>query len=178
MLDRGRHRSGGVLDPVARRPAPSVDCSENQQTMASMSWPTSGRLWGRQIMSPRLTSMSSVSCMVTDWGGNASVQRRTAGAADLGDPGGEARRQHDDLVAGLEDAAGHRAGVAAVVVQVVVGAALRPDHVLHREAGVDEVAVRGDVDLLEVVQQRRALVPGHVVAAARRRCRRAGPTPG
>ena len=93
-------------------------------------------------------------------------QRLATRAAHLGDPGGEPRRQHHHLVAGLEDAAGDGPGVAAVVVQVVVGAALGPDHVLDREPGVDQVAVRGDVDLLEVVQQRRALVPGRVVAAA------------
>ena len=40
---------------------------------------------------------------------------------------------------------------------VLVG--LRADHVLHREAGIDEVAVAGDVHLLEVVQQGRTLVP-------------------
>ena len=33
---------------------------------------------------------------------------------------------------------------------------LGPDDVLHGEAGIDQVAVRGDVHLLEVVQQRRA----------------------
>jgi hypothetical protein len=38
--------------------------------------------------------------------------------------------------------------------------ALRPDHVLHREAHVDQVAVARDVDVLEVVQQRRALYQG------------------
>ena len=64
--------------------------------------------------------------------------------------------QHDDLVAGAHDTAGDGARVAAVV-GVLVG--LRPDHVLHREPDVDEVAVTGDVDLFEVAQQRRALVP-------------------
>ena len=37
-----------------------------------------------------------------------------------------------------------------------------PDHPLHGEAAIDEVAVRGDVHVLEVIQQRRTLVPGHV----------------
>ena len=40
--------------------------------MASMSWLISGWLPGRQIMSPRDTSTSSVSRIDTDIGGNAS----------------------------------------------------------------------------------------------------------
>ena len=43
-------------------------------------------------------------------------------------------------------------------VAVVAG----PDDVLHGEADVAQVAVGGDVHLLQVVQQRRALVPRHV----------------
>ena len=65
-------------------------------------------------------------------------------------------RQHDDVVAEAHHTAGDSACVAAVV---GVLAGLRPDHVLHREPYVDEVAVAGDVDLFEVAQQRRALVP-------------------
>jgi bifunctional enzyme CysN/CysC/sulfate adenylyltransferase subunit 1 len=48
-----------------------VNRSENQHTMASMSWPTWGWLCVRQIMSPRLTSMSSSRVMVTAMGANA-----------------------------------------------------------------------------------------------------------
>ena len=44
----------------------------NQHTIASMSWVTVGMLFGRQIMSPRLTSMSSARRTLTDIGGNAS----------------------------------------------------------------------------------------------------------
>ena len=44
----------------------------------------------------------------------------------------------------------------------MVGVALGPDHVLDREPAVDEVAVRRDVHLLEVVEERRPVVPGHV----------------
>ena len=54
-------------------------------------------------------------------------------------------------------------------------AGLRADHVLHREAHVDQVAVTCDVDLFEVAQQCGALIPGgerrlghHVVAVERR----------
>ena len=56
---------------------------------------------------------------------------------------------------------------------MVVG--LRPDHVLNREPDVDEVAVAGDVDIFQMGQQRRTVVPGgvvrlghHVVAVQRR----------
>ena len=57
----------------------------------------------------------------------------------------EAARQHDDVVAGLQHAAGDRAGVAAVV---VVRVRHRADHPLDGQADVDEVAVAGDVDVL------------------------------
>src|SRR4051794_26639238 len=87
---------------------------------------------------------------------------------------GHPTRQDDDLVTGLEHPTGDLAGVPAVVVELV---ALRAYDVLHREAGVDQVAVGGDVDVLEVVHQRRAVVPrrvlraGHDVVALERRDR-------
>ena len=81
-------------------------------------------------------------------------------------------RQHHDLVAGPEHARGHLAGVAAVVVQLV---GHRPRDPLDREARVLKVAVRGHVHVLEVVEQRRPVVPvhpsgalDHVVAVERR----------
>ncbi len=89
----------------------------------------------------------------------------------------EPRRQDHDVVAGLQNPAHDAPGVAAVVV-VLVG--LGTQHVLHREAGIDQVAVAGDVHLFEVVQQRRPLVPGHVgrsvdhVVAVQRRHRDEG----
>ena len=46
--------------------------SSIQQTIASMSCATDGLLFGRQIRSPRDTSSSSASRMVTDIGGYAS----------------------------------------------------------------------------------------------------------
>src|SRR5581483_2807602 len=56
-----------------------------------------------------------------------------------------------------------------------VGGRVRPDHVLHGEPHVDQVPVGRDVYVLQVVQQRRAVVPGHrggplhhVVAVQRR----------
>ena len=73
---------------------------------------------------------------------------------------GHPRRQHHHLVARAEHAPRHLAGVGPVVV-VLVGQ--RPHHVLHREAAVDQVAVRRDVQLLQVHQQGQAPVPGHVL---------------
>jgi hypothetical protein len=81
------------------------------------------------------------------------------GPVDGRDAAARARREHDHLVAGSQHAAGDLARVAAVV---VVGGVAGADHVLDGEADVDEVAVRGHVHVLEVVEQRRALVPGHV----------------
>ncbi len=57
---------------------------------------------------------------------------------------------------------------------------LRPDDVLDREPRVDEVAIAGDVNVLEVAQQRRSLVPrglvrlGDDVVALERRHRDSG----
>ena len=70
--------------------------------------------------------------------------------------------QHDHLVARAEHARGDLARVAAVVVQLVRHRARDP---LDREARVLEVAVGRHVHVLEVVEQRRALVPGHVLGA-------------
>jgi hypothetical protein len=67
------------------------------------------------------------------------------------------RRQHHDLVALADHAGGDGAAEAA---EVEVG----PVDVLDREAQVDQVAIGGDVHRLEQVQQRLALIPGHVRA--------------
>ncbi len=126
-----------------------------------MSWATVGRLWTRQIMSPRLMSRSSARRIVTDIGGNASSTGPSAvSIAAIVDvnPDGSTMTSSPALNMPLGDLA----RVPAVVVVLVVA---RPDHVLHREPAVDEVAVGADVHLLEVVQQRRALVPRHVVGA-------------
>ena len=108
-----------------------------QQIIASMSWLGFGAFCGRQIMSPRDTSTSSSSRTVTDIGGKASsisVSNRSIAAIVEVIPDW----QHQHLVAGLEHPAGDPPGVSAVVVEVV---GLRPDDVLHREPGVDQVAV-------------------------------------
>src|SRR6266702_3723847 len=57
---------------ISRSRTLSLRVSDIQQIIASTSWVTKGRLWGRQIMSPREMSMSSSSTSVTDMGGNAS----------------------------------------------------------------------------------------------------------
>ena len=74
--------------------------------MASMSWPTWGWFLRRAIMSPRLTSMSSVRRNVTDIGAKASSIGPSAVSIDAiveVNAGG----QHHHLVARLEHAAGH-----------------------------------------------------------------------
>ena len=81
------------------------------------------------------------------------------GRVDPGDRRGLARGQDHHLVPLLEDAADDRAGVAAVV--GVLGRH-RPDHGLHREPVVEQVAVGGDVDVLELAEQRLPVEPGHV----------------
>src|SRR5690606_20834353 len=95
--------------------------------------------------------------------GRERLLDRPVVGVDGGDPGGEPGRQVDDLVAGLEHAARDLAGVAAVVVEGGVGGLLRADDVLDGEAHVRQVAVGGDVHVLQVVQQGGALVPGRVL---------------
>ena len=69
--------------------------------------------------------------------------------------GGLAGRQRAHFVAGAHHAADHGAAVAAE-------ARVRPVHMLHRQAEVLHVPVRVHRDVLQQVQQRRALVPRHV----------------
>ena len=106
---------------------------------------------GSTSMSPRGTSISSSSRIVTDIPGAASSIGPSAvstAATRVRSPDGRT----SDLVARAPDAAGDLAGVAAVVV-VLVGH--RADHPLHREAAVVEVAVARELDRLEVLEQRR-----------------------
>ena len=95
--------------------------------------------------------MSSARLIDTAIGGNAS-STGPFGPSIVVIAAGLAAWQHDHLVAGPHYAAGHGAGIAAVVGML---GGLRPDDVLHREPHVDEVAVAGDVDVLEMAQQRR-----------------------
>ena len=130
-----------------------------QQTSASTSWVTCGALAGRQIRSPRETSRSSSSRTVTAIGANAS-STGPRGPSMRGDRRRQAAGQHLHLVARAQHAAGHGAGVAAVVVERVATAG--GSTYCTGKRGVDQVAVAGHVHVLEVVQQRRPLVPGGV----------------
>ncbi len=87
--------------------------------------------------------------------GYLAVRRGDGGDARRGP-----RRQDEHVVARAQDARCHRARVAT---EVGVLRRLAPDDVLHREARVDEVLVAADVDRLQVVQQRRPVVPPHVL---------------
>ena len=83
------------------------------------------------------------------------------------------RGMHADLVAHGQHAAGERAGVAAVVVQLgVVGGVGRMTYWTGKPRRLER-RVRADGDGLEVLEQRGAGVPGHRAASGRRRCRRA-----
>ena len=77
------------------------------------------------------------------------------------DATGPAAGQDDHFIAGSHDAAGHGPGVAAMVGMLT---GLGADDVLNGESDVDQVAVTGDVDVLEMAQQRRPVVPGRLIA--------------
>ena len=64
-----------------------------------------------------------------------------------------ARRKDHDLVAALHDARGDLSAHGAA-------ARARPHHVLHRQPEVHEVPVAGDVDRLQMLEDRLATVPG------------------
>ena len=100
---------------------------------------------------------------------------RAVGGLDVRHARAPARGQDDDLVAHAPRPARDLARVAAVV--VVVGRH-RPDHPLHREAAVGEVPVAGELDRLEVAEQRRPVVPGRGIAGSRRRSPRSAPRAG
>ena len=79
-----------------------------------------------------------------------------------------ARREHHDLIARPHDARGHRSAKTA---KVQVGTI----DVLDRKPKVDQIGIRGNIDLLQEVHQRAARIPRHmracvhhVIAAQRR----------
>ncbi len=76
----------------------------------------------------------------------------------------ETALEHDDLVADFEHTARDLPRVTAVVV-VLLTLCLRPHDPLHGEAHVDQVAIRRDVHALQLMEQRRALVPRRFFAA-------------
>jgi len=111
-------------DMICRRttgpPPPQRHIDDISRTIASMSWAAAGRLFGRQIMSPRRMSTSSSSSSVTDIGRERLGDLRP-GRLDPAHPGRKSRRQCSTSSPGFEHPAGHLAGVAAVVVQGRVG---------------------------------------------------------
>ena len=89
--------------------------------------------------------------------GDRGVEVAVVGHDPL-DPAAAVARQHADLVAGAHGAAGDRAGEAAEV-------RARAAHPLHGHPERRALhAVEVDLDLLEVAQQRRPVVPGHALA--------------
>src|SRR5690606_29811780 len=93
--------------------------------------------------------------------GRVGLGQLALGGVDRLDLGGQAAGQDHDVVPGAQHAADDLTGEGAVVALAVLGA----DDVLDGEAHVDQVAVAGDVHVLQVVQQRRTLVPVHVLRA-------------
>ena len=134
--------------------------SSDIQTRAASNWSaTPGRSDGAAMMSPRLQSISSASASVMAWPATARsrspsivTMRVTCALA--------ARGQHAHLVAGVNDAADDRAGEAAEV-------EVRAIDPLHRQAKRPVPRLVLDIDGLEVPHQRRAVIPGRVVAAIR-----------
>src|SRR5690606_3549421 len=78
---------------------------------------------------------------------------------DSADPAGLPRGKGDDILARLHGTRSQPACETAVIL-------MRADDVLNGKAEVDEVAGRSDVDGLEVVKERGAIVPGHPLALA------------
>ena len=95
-------------------------------------------------------------------GGRGLVQLRPARAPDRLDRGLPPGRHDHHVVVDLDDPTRDGSGEGPVIQAV---GALGADHVLHGEPDVGEVPVRGDVHVLEMVEQRRARVPGHGVRA-------------
>ena len=84
--------------------------------------------------------------------------QRSIRRVDCRDPGLESARQENDVVSDLQNATGDHSCIAAIVAMLC---RLRPEDVLHREPGVDQVPIACDVHMLEVVQKGWALVPRH-----------------
>ena len=155
VLQLLHHRPGrarGVLDGQLRarlRAAAPPSSTPSRRCPA----PTVGGLPGRQSMSPRLMSISSVERDV-DGHGRERLLHRLARRARW--PRMREVKPDGSTITsspGRSTPPSDLPGVGPVVVELLGHG---PDHVLHREAHVDEVAVRGDVHVLQVVQQRRA----------------------
>ena len=170
LLDRRAHAAGGVLELVARARAQRrlVHPADRRLDVAG----DGGRAAGRD---DHVAAADVELVGEHHRRGQRRLDRlgRPARGVDARDRRALAGGQHEHLVARAQHAAGHAAGVAAVV-RVA-------DRELHREAEVLELAVLGDLELLELVEQRRPVEPrralaavDHVVAVERRHRDRAG----
>ena len=83
MLHPGRHRSRGVMDPIAVAGREEELLGEPAHHGVDVLARRSGRLWGRQIMSPRLMSMSSAKRQGDRLGRKRLGQRLAPGRSGL-----------------------------------------------------------------------------------------------
>ena len=166
LLNGGADRAGGVLERVAPARRAAAPRSSSRPCSRARARPA-GWSSGATSMSPRPTSSWSASANVTDIGGTASCASASSVSSSVigrRHAGGE----HDDLVAGLR-ACRRRSGPRRAASRRRRGAA----HPLDRNPQALEIAIGLHVDLLEVLEQRRAVVERRVLGAGTRRCRRA-----
>ena len=157
-LDRRAHRARRVLERVARA-RPQLGVAE----------PGDGRVElarGDRLAVGRADQVAAADVEVVgepdrDRERRDGLLERAVVGADLRDRAARAGRHDDHLVAGRERAAGELARVAALVVL----AAARADRPLHREAQRVAGRVRAHLHGLEVLEQRRPVVPGRGVRA-------------
>ena len=101
-------------------------------------------------------SISSSSVRVTEFADfglvDGAVERD-----DFLDPAFKTGGKDDDFLARADPAGGDLPGVATEVL-------IRPQNILHRISKIHVVLAGADVDVLEMVQQRRAIIPGHLAA--------------
>ena len=155
-LDRRAHRARRVLERVAGARAAAAS-SRHPATVASSSRAATGAPSGAEIRSPRPTSRSSARRTETDSGDTAassgpssvSTSRRPWCASPTGIT--------TTSSPGRQRAAGELARVHALV----VAAAARADRsTAPGSRSASRVAVGADLDRLEVLEQRRPVVPG------------------
>ncbi len=156
----GARGPGRVLDQVARA-RPGRRLVEPADVRAQVARHLGGRVGGGDHVAAR--DVEVVLEQDRDRHRRERLVDRAVEGVDPLDPRARAARQHDHVVAGAQHAAGDLAGVAAVV---VMGVVVRAHDPLDRQpAGVEHLAVGGDVDALEVLEQRRAVVPRRGVRA-------------
>ena len=147
--------AGRVLDRRAVRPSGPGARSSSTHSPPRYGQRPAGRSGRRACRRARRRARRRVGQRPT--GRHGDVQRPVVGL-DASDRRAPAGREDDDLVARAPLAARDLTPVATVVV-VVVGH--RPDDPLHREPAVRDVAVGGDLDRLESLEERAARPPRH-----------------